>query len=61
MKIFVKPKAGLKVPNPYNGRALSAEGEVVEKNTYWARRAKDGDVVVTEVAAPKSKEEKGGK
>lgn len=60
MKVFVKPKAGLKVPNPQSGRSVPAEGECVEKNTYWARRAKDGDVVLSEVAEPK-KEDKGGK
>lgn len=61
MKIFVTPKEGVKVPNPQSGRAIDPKGEIVEKNTYWARRIKDGDVVATEVKAEKLKEEKGGK
>ncbi len=45
MNIFVKPKEGLKVLRPDNGRALDPAGEAVPKNTFWMRRIADGDVV----------------
>lgn len=45
MNIFVKPKEGLKVLRPDNGRALDPAGEAVPKSTFWMRRIADGDVV----------------
>lgn len=48
MKIKVKPKEGLKVVHPENGRALAAEGAEVEQSSYWLRRLAEGDVVLLE-------------
>lgn len=54
-RIFIKPapqKDGqppLKVRKPANGH-LAAEGEWVNRESYWLRRLSDGDVV--EAAAP---------
>ena len=65
-KLFLKPKAGLKIPRPDTGRALAPEGEYVPKSTYWLRRIADGDVmeVADKVEKPKvdaSKAKEGGK
>ena len=47
--IRLRPKKGLTVLKP-NGEKLAAEGETVERATYWIRRINDGDVeIVTEV------------
>jgi len=48
MKTLIKPKEGLKLLNPFTGRILSAEGELVDLSTYWRRRIKDGDVEIVE-------------
>jgi len=45
MKIFVKPREGMIILRPDTGRKLEASGEFVPKNTFWARRILDGDVV----------------
>lgn len=46
MKIRLKPaKAGVKIPNPFNGKFLQEEGEVVELNKFWRRRINAGEVV----------------
>lgn len=47
--IFVKPAENLKITVPVNGtyRFLSEDGEAVPRNTYWLRRIKEGDVVVS--------------
>jgi hypothetical protein len=45
MKIFVKPKEGLVIRRPDNGRVLSAEGEEVPQSTFWQRRINEGDVI----------------
>ena len=42
--MYVKPKDGLQVPDPYRGDNLPAEGREVEANQYWLRRKQDGDV-----------------
>lgn len=65
MKIFLKPKAGLKIPRPDNGRELKAEGEEVIHSTFWRRRIADGDVIevegkVSEASQPESSEGKSG-
>lgn len=45
MKMFVKPKEGIKIRRPDTGVHLDADGEFVPKNTFWARRVLDGDVI----------------
>lgn len=64
MKLFLKPKEGLKVPRPENGRELKAEGELVESSTYWRRRIIDGDVTEvsdkSEASQPEVSESKSG-
>lgn len=50
-KIFVKPAPGLKVRLPENPRAfLPDDGAEVERDAFWLRRLRDGDVV--EALAP---------
>jgi len=44
-KIFVKPREGLRVKNPVDWQPLPPEGKKVERNTYWIRRLKAGDVI----------------
>ncbi|MDP1673373.1 MAG: DUF2635 domain-containing protein [Burkholderiales bacterium] len=57
-KLFVKPAAGRRVLDPATRKALPAEGAEVERNTYWLRRLREGDVAEGRAAAskPKSKE-----
>jgi uncharacterized protein DUF2635 len=56
--IFVKPKAGFKIRRPDTNSLLSEDGESVPKNTFWARRLLDGDVVEAKAADKKdSKQE----
>lgn len=45
--MFVKPAIeGQKIPNPFTGKLLKAEGEEVPADsTYWIRRVRGGDVV----------------
>lgn len=52
-RIFLIPNPGLEVLDPVSRRPLPADGEEVEKTTYWLRRLRDGDV--TEGKAPKPK------
>tara|TARA_X000001036_G_C20162517_1_gene595986 strand:+ start:85 stop:276 length:192 start_codon:yes stop_codon:yes gene_type:complete len=55
-QIFVKPADKLIVPNPQNGnKPLASDGELVNKDRYFSRRIKDGDVVVTAQKPQKSK------
>lgn len=43
--MFLKPKAGLIVPNPDNkSKPLLQAGQDVTYSDYWRRRIKDGDV-----------------
>ncbi len=43
--ITVKPaKDGVQV-RKQNGKLLAEEGETVQRNAFWVRRLKDGDVV----------------
>lgn len=45
--MFVKPAPGLKVRDPRSKLHIPADGvEVPDTDTYWARRVRDGDVVV---------------
>jgi hypothetical protein len=48
--MFVKPAAGLNVPDPERGGLLAAEGREVQPTTYWHKRVEDKDVDV--VPAP---------
>lgn len=66
MTIFVKPKNGILIKRPDNGRFLKPEGETVPKNSFWRRRLNDGDVLETRAsepvkAAPKHAQKTGGK
>lgn len=42
--MFVKPAAGLSVPDPERGGLLAAEGREVQPTTYWHKRLGDKDV-----------------
>lgn len=45
--LFIIPKTGCRVRDPFNGYALiPSEGKEVAENSYWRRRIKDGDVTV---------------
>lgn len=48
MRIFVTPRAGLKVRDPINPAAgpLPAEGAWKEDGSHWRRLARAGDVIV---------------
>lgn len=48
--MYVVPKPGLAVSDPFVGDVLPAQGRQVEANQYWFRRINDGDV--TEGEAP---------
>ena len=51
--MFLKPKAGLSVPDIDRGGLLAAEGrEVMPGSTYWQRRIDDGDVILVDAPAP---------
>lgn len=51
-KLYLKPAAGLKVPDPVTGKPLAAEGEEKPDTTYWRRRIKDGDVAIARAPKP---------
>ena len=58
--MFVKPNAGLDVPDPERGDLLPESGRSVDRNQYWLRRIKDGDVILsTKPKKPKSKQNEG--
>lgn len=67
--IFVKPLDGLKVPHPSTGVFISEDGENVEVNSYWTRRAMAKEVEISEAqdadetseGLSKTKEEEGNK
>lgn len=44
MKIFVKPKEGLKVRDPATKNHLPQAGAEVEQSPYWAKRIADKSV-----------------
>lgn len=54
-KVFATPKEGVLVRHE-NGKQLDAAGEPVERNSYWLRRERDGDVTLTEVTTPAAAE-----
>jgi hypothetical protein len=43
--MFVKPAAGLMVPDPERQNCLPADGDDVPDTEYWRRRLSDGDVI----------------
>lgn len=49
-KVFATPKAGVLVRHE-NGKQLNPAGEPVDRNSYWLRRERDGDVTLTDTAA----------
>ncbi len=46
-QIYLKPAAGLRVPDPATGEALPAAGARVTPSTYWTRRLAEADVVIS--------------
>lgn len=49
MRIFIKPLRAV-VRNPITGEILPSKGKLVNKNSYWIRRIKDGDIeIITKV------------
>jgi len=47
-KVFATPKEGVLVRHE-NGKQLDAAGEPVERNSYWLRRERDGDVTLSAI------------
>jgi hypothetical protein len=45
-KVFATPKEGVLVRHE-NGKQLESTGESVDRNSYWLRRERDGDVTLT--------------
>lgn len=54
MTIFIKPKENRQVPDPETRKNLPLEGREVEKNQYWMKRLKDGDVTIEQNRKGKS-------
>ena len=52
--MFVKPEAGLHVPDPERGGFLPENGADVPQNQYWQRRLNDGDVVLSKAQKAES-------
>ncbi|WP_374342578.1 DUF2635 domain-containing protein [Azonexus sp.] len=48
MQVIATPKEGVLVRHE-NGTPLKAAGEPVERNSYWLRRERDGDVTLAPV------------
>ena len=49
--MFVKPKTGLKIPDPALLDYLPEDGREVESSAYWIRRLRDGDVIEVDTEA----------
>ena len=49
MKVHATPTPGLIVRHPDTGKPLDATGEPVERDSYWLRRERDGDVTLTAI------------
>ena len=47
-KTFATPKEGILVRRE-DGKPLDPAGEAVERNSYWLRRERDGDVTLGDV------------
>ena len=56
--MYVKPTAGLNVPDPARGDTLPPEGREVEPTQYWQRRVNDGDVFEASPAAEPAQKSK---
>ena len=56
-KVFATPKEGVLVRHE-NGKPLDPVGEPVERNSYWLRRERDGDVTLTELPEAPAKKSK---
>lgn len=56
--IYLKPKEGLRVPQPLGKIPLPPHGRAVVFTTYWRRRLADGDVEKTTEEAVKAGEKK---
>lgn len=54
-KVFATPKKDVLVRHE-NGNQLDPAGEPVERNSYWLRRERDGDVTLTALAETASEE-----
>lgn len=53
--ITIKPaKAGVNVLKP-NGEHLAADGETVQRTSYWVRRLSDGDIAIVQQAKTAAK------
>lgn len=50
--VTLRPKAGLRVPDPKTGKPIAAEGQRVRLDRYWLRRLRDGDVEPVEKPKP---------
>ena len=61
MRIYVTPRAGLKVRDPMRPADghLPPEGKFAEDSSAWRRLAKAGDVIIS--SEPKSTARAGGK
>ncbi len=57
MQVIATPLRGL-IVRKENGEVLKAEGEPVERNSYWLRREKDGDVSLAAIEQPVAKKAK---
>ncbi|MEN4984011.1 DUF2635 domain-containing protein [Acinetobacter modestus] len=53
--MFVVPKQGYKIPDPSLSDFLPEGGREVQKNSYWVRRLRDGDVVEKTPTKPQAK------
>ena len=56
-RITLKPAEGRLVRHPGNYQPLAADGEAVEKNSYWVRKVRAGDVIEVKPAAAGQKKE----
>jgi hypothetical protein len=64
--MFVKPRAGLQIRDPFRGTFLPASGAEVPETSFWLRRIAGGDVVLVDqsqnkVLPSKNKSEPEGK
>lgn len=53
-KVLATPKDGVLVRHAdgkKRGQPLAADGEAVERNSYWLRRERDGDVTLSALPA----------
>lgn len=48
IKLKVRPAEGLQIRHPLTMAILPKDGMIVEQDSYWVRRLKDGDVVLVE-------------